>query len=157
MKGTIEALRAMFAADPDRAGAMDLAPKRRPEHYEFYLAGNLKKWQEMDALVADGQCAKLVQFAYLNVQDQPKLTWPPAFVVVRAYLDQITRTNGLASAKVTAARDELAKAEKLTGQAQRDALSKLAAELEGEVAGATDQAKVHMVAAEVRALAAAQS
>lgn len=63
MKGGIEALREMIAADPDRAGAMELAPKRRPEHYEFYLAGNLKKWQEMRTLATDGHCAKLVQFA----------------------------------------------------------------------------------------------
>ena len=63
MKGTIEALREMITADPERAGAMEMAPKRRPEHYEFYLAGNLKKWQEMRTLAADGHCAKLVQFA----------------------------------------------------------------------------------------------
>ena len=35
--------------------------------------------------------AKLVRFNEYNPQSQPKMTWPPAFVVVRSYLDQLVR------------------------------------------------------------------
>ena len=99
--------------------------------------------------------AKLVHFDYLNVQDQPKLTWPPSFVVARAYLDQLTRSNGLASAKVTAFRNELAAAEKLSGEPRSTALNKLGTEVDAAVTGAGDQAKVKMLAAEVKGIAGA--
>ena len=99
--------------------------------------------------------AKLVRFDVLNVQDQPKLVWPASFVVARAYLDQLARTNGLAPARVGAAREGLARAEKLSGQARRDALTRLATELSGDAAGAPDQAKVRTLATAVTDLAAA--
>jgi len=80
--------------------------------------------------------AKLVHFDYLNAQDQPKLVWPASFVVARAYLDQLARSNGLAPEKLSAARSALARAEKLSGQARRDALAQLATQLNGDSQGA---------------------
>ena len=59
--------------------------------------------------------AKTVHFDYLNAQDQPKLVWPPSFPLARAYLDQLTRSNGLAAASIAAVRSGLASAEKLSG------------------------------------------
>src|SRR5438874_9601819 len=80
--------------------------------------------------------AKLIHFDYLNAQDQPKLVWPASFVVARAYLDQLARSNGLAPEKLSAARSALARAEKLSGQARRDALAQLATQLNGDSQGA---------------------
>ena len=97
--------------------------------------------------------AKLVHFDYLNVQDQPKLVWPPSFVVARAYLDQLARSEGLASAKVAAARSALARAERLSGQERHTALTQLVAQLTGDAPAAPDQAKVRTLAGVVTDLA----
>jgi hypothetical protein len=100
--------------------------------------------------------AKLVHFDFLNVQDQPKFVWPASFVVARAYLDQLARSNGLAPARVAAARDALAHAEKLSGPARRDALTQLATQLNGDASSAADGAKVQTLAATVTGLANAE-
>ena len=114
--------------------------------------------------------AKLVHFDFLNVQDQPKLVWPASFMVARAYLDQLARSNSLAPDRVLAARTALARAEKLAGQPRRDALTQLVMQLNGDasgttaqlsiagtgVAGAADQAKVRLLAAAVMDLANAE-
>ncbi len=100
--------------------------------------------------------AKTVHFDYLNAQEQPKLIWPASFALARAYLDQLTRSNGLASERVSAVRSELAHAEKLSGQARRDALTQLAVQLNSDAQGAADQAKVRMLAAATRDLADAR-
>jgi hypothetical protein len=97
--------------------------------------------------------AKLVRFDYLNAQDQQKLVWPRSFVVARAYLDQLARSNGLAADRVSATRTALARAERLSGQARRDALTQLATQLNGDAQGAADQAKVRALAAAVTELA----
>ncbi len=95
--------------------------------FELLPSGMLSQ-NEIDA-------AKLVHFDYLNVQDQPKLVWPASFVVARAYLDQLARSNGLAPDKVAAARSALARAEQLSGQPRRDALTQLATQLNGDSRG----------------------
>jgi hypothetical protein len=100
--------------------------------------------------------AKLVHFDFLNVQDQPKLVWPPSFVVARAYLDQLARTNGLAPSRLAAVRMELARAEVLPKSQRKNALTRLATQLHGDIPGADDQAKVRTLAAAVRDLANAQ-
>ena len=97
--------------------------------------------------------AKLVHLDYLNVQGQPKLVWPASPVVVRAYLDQLARSNGLAPDKIAAARTALAAAEKLVGQPRKDALTQLATQLTGDAQSATDQAKVRTLATAVTDLA----
>src|SRR5256886_5626557 len=76
--------------------------------------------------------AKLVHFDYLNAQDQQKLVWPASFVVARAYVDQLARSGGLASARLAATRDALDRAERLSGQAPRHSLAQLATPLDGE-------------------------
>ncbi len=99
---------------------------------------------------------RLIQFDVLNVQDQPKLVWPASFVVARAYLDQLERSNGLARDRVSATRSELTRAEGLSGQARQDALTLLATQLDGDAQGAADQARVRSLAGAVRDLANAQ-
>jgi hypothetical protein len=97
--------------------------------------------------------ARLVRFDFLNVQDQPKLVWPPSFAVPRAYLDQLARSNGLAEARVTAVRSELARVEKLSAAARKAALTQLATQLDSEATGAADPDKVHALAKAVEELA----
>jgi len=97
--------------------------------------------------------AKLVHLTYLNVQDQPKITWPASFVVARAYLDQLSRNNGLAADKIASTRAALARAERLKGQAQKDALNQIAMGLHGDAQGAADAPKVHLLAGAVGELA----
>jgi hypothetical protein len=98
--------------------------------------------------------AKLVHLTYLNVQGQPQYVWPPNFVVARAYVDQLVRNNGLSRDQTTAISSDLASAERMSGSAQKDALGKLATQLDGQAAGAADPAKVKMLADEVRSIAA---
>ena len=64
--------------------------------------------------------AKLVTMKEYNPQSQPKLTWPPAFVVVRSYLDQLVRNDGLANDKTSAISKSLEAAEKQSGAARAD-------------------------------------
>jgi hypothetical protein len=52
-----------------------------------------------------------VHFDELNVQNQPKITWPENFVVARAYLDQLTRSSALASDRIAALNAAIGKVE----------------------------------------------
>src|SRR6202035_3540551 len=55
--------------------------------------------------------ANQVHFDELNVQNQPKITWPANFVVARAYLDQLSRGSSLAPQRITALSAAIARAE----------------------------------------------
>jgi hypothetical protein len=99
--------------------------------------------------------ARTVRLAYLNVQDQPKFTWPPSFALSRAYLDQLERDNGQSAGKIATARKGLAAAEKLAGAARSAALTKLAAALHADAAAATDAPRAHKLAYSVGDLAKA--
>jgi hypothetical protein len=100
--------------------------------------------------------AKTVRFDYLNAQEQPKMVWPPSFPLARAYLDQLARSNGLASARISAVRSELTSAEKLSGQQRKDALTALATQLHADASSAAQAPKVHSLAGAVGELANAQ-
>ena len=52
-----------------------------------------------------------VHFDELNVQNQPKMTWPANFVVARAYLDQLARGSAVTPQRIAALNDEIAKVE----------------------------------------------
>jgi len=99
--------------------------------------------------------AKLVIMDEYNPQAQPRLTWPPAFPVVRSYLDQLVRNQGLPAARTSAIDAALTAAERATGAARSDQLNRLAAELDRDVSGARDAARVRAMAEATRALAAA--
>lgn len=102
------------------------------------------------------EAAKTVRFEQLNAQEQPKLVWPPSFALARAYLDQLERSKGLASDRIAAVRNELTRAEGLSGQQRRDALSQLATQLNGDAQAASDAAKVRTLATAVADLAQVQ-
>ena len=97
--------------------------------------------------------AKLVRFDTFNPQLQPKIVWPAAFPVVRSYLDQLVRGGGLSVSRTSAIGAQLAAAEALSGSARRAALTSLAAQVDGDVAGASDGARVRAMAAAIRDLA----
>jgi hypothetical protein len=100
--------------------------------------------------------ANTVRLDYFNTQGQPKFVWPPSFALARAYLDQLERNRGLAAARITSVRTELARTEQLSGQQRRDALSTLSTQLHQEARGATDEPKMHKLAAAVGELAGVQ-
>ena len=96
--------------------------------------------------------ATLVRFEEFNSQNQPKVTWPPSFVVAKAYLDQLERNKSIDGARATALRAALDK-----GDARRspvlDDLDKMAADLErdGSAPGAKDGARYQAMAAAITA------
>jgi hypothetical protein len=98
--------------------------------------------------------AKLVRIEQFNPQSQPRITWPAAFPVVRSYLDQLVRGNGLAAARTTAISSALTAAERQSGAARGASLTSLAGQVDGDAAGARDAARVRAMAAAIRALAA---
>jgi hypothetical protein len=98
--------------------------------------------------------AKLVRWEEYNPQSQPRIVWPAAFPVVRSYLDQLVRGNGLAAARTTAISNALAAAERQTGAARGRALSQLATQVHADANGARDAARVRAMAAAIEALAA---
>ncbi|HEX5387697.1 MAG TPA: hypothetical protein VFW66_13420 [Gemmatimonadales bacterium] len=108
--------------------------------------GALLSQNEIDA-------AKTVHLDYFNTQGQPKFVWPATFALARAYVDQLARSQGLDNGRVTAVRASLAGAEHASGAERDAALTKLAAELDADAAGAGDRAKVRLLASAVRNLA----
>ncbi|HSL70323.1 MAG TPA: hypothetical protein VK864_08785 [Longimicrobiales bacterium] len=100
--------------------------------------------------------AKLVRWAEYNPQSQPRIVWPPAFPVIRSYLDQLVRNQGLPAARTTAIATALTNAERATGVARRNVLTRLASELDRDARTATDAARVRALAAAVRDLARAR-
>jgi hypothetical protein len=97
--------------------------------------------------------AKTVKYDYHNTQGQTKMEWPATFALARAYLDQLERSRGLAADRIAAARSDLAKAEKASGQVRKDALNALATRLHSEANSAGDAPKAHKLATSVGELA----
>src|SRR5690242_11825159 len=93
--------------------------------------------------------AKSVKLDYLNAQGQPKFVWPASFSLAKAYVDQLERDGGLAADRIASVRQALTGAESASGSARRDALNKLA----GQIDAYGSAAKVKMLAASVRDLA----
>ncbi len=100
------------------------------------------------------EAAKTVHLDLLNVQDQPQFVWPPSFALTRAYLDQLTRDNGLSTNRRAAVAHDLASAEQRTGAERQSTLTHLATQLDGDAGHAGDPVKVRMLADAVRRLAA---
>jgi len=97
--------------------------------------------------------AKTVHLDHLNVQGQPKFTWPASFALARAYTDQLERSNGLGRDRIASVRKALAAGEASSGAARASTLSALAAQLSSDASGSGDAAKVQRLAAAVRELA----
>ena len=102
--------------------------------YELLPSGLISQ-NEIDA-------ANTVKWDFLNAQEQRKIVWPPSFAKARAYLDQLERNSGLPSERIAASRKALTAAEKGSASAKRQALTRLAADLQKDAAAAKDAAKV---------------
>ena len=95
--------------------------------------------------------ANQVHFDELNVQNQPKITWPANFVVARAYIDQLSRSGALAPQRIAALNAAIAEvdASRSDGKGASD-LKTMAASLDKDAAAAKTPAD----AERMRALAA---
>ena len=100
--------------------------------------------------------SKTVRLEYLNAQGQPHYAFPPSFALVRSYLDQLERNNGVAAERIAAARSTLSQAERQSGEQRRTTLTQLSTTLHGDARGAADEAKVHTLATAVGELAGAR-
>jgi hypothetical protein len=103
--------------------------------------------------------ASLVKFDVFNAQHQPRMIWPPSFVVARAYIDQLMRTGGLPSARAAAMRTAMDRAERQSGQNRAAAIAQLDAavtELERDATTATvrDAVRLKALAAAIKGRAA---
>ena len=98
--------------------------------------------------------AKLVRVDLFNPQDQRKVVWPASALVVRARLEGLARSDGLRRSWASGVSSTLNRAERLTGQPRRAALTRLAEELERDARDAAEAKRVRDLAAAVRELAA---
>jgi hypothetical protein len=81
--------------------------------------------------------ANQIHFTELNVQDQQKLVWPANFVVARAYIDQLERSQALPAEMIAKLNEAIEKAEKSHNKKKDLAkLSAMGASLDGQVASA---------------------
>jgi hypothetical protein len=95
--------------------------------------------------------ANQVHFDELNVQNQPKITWPSNFVVARAYLDQLARSSALGPQRIEALTASIAKLEATPSDKKEAAqLKGMGTTLEKDAA----KAKTPADAERMRALAA---
>jgi len=76
--------------------------------------------------------AKTVKWAYLNAQGQPKIAWPPSFALAKAYTDQIERKGCVAAPRISEIRAQISAAEKASGGARSDALTKLSTSIDAD-------------------------
>jgi hypothetical protein len=98
--------------------------------------------------------ANQVHFDELNVQNQPKITWPANFVTARAYLDQLTRSGALAPERIAALNAAMAKVEASpSDKKQAAALKTMGASLEKDAAAVKtpgDADRMHALAAIIK-------
>jgi hypothetical protein len=97
-----------------------------------------------------------VRSTEFNAQDQPRIVWPATAVVARAYLDQLTRSNGITQERAAAAKTLLDRSGKQgpPDKATVTALQALATLLETDAAAASgrDAARLRSLAGVVKNL-----
>jgi hypothetical protein len=99
------------------------------------------------------EAARLARMREYNPQSQPRIVWPPAFPVIRSYLDQLVRNRGLPEGRLREISQAVDAAERAAGPARRQQLSALASRLDAEVRSASDPERVRAMARAVRELA----
>jgi hypothetical protein len=112
--------------------------------YELLPSGLITQ-NELDA-------AKTVRFDSYNTQMQQKFVWPASFPLAKAYVDQLERSKGLSAEKIQVTRDALTAAEKENGGRRRTALTRLATQLNGDLAASSDQAKMKLLVSAINDL-----
>ena len=90
-----------------------------------------------------------MRFDEFNSQNQPKVTWPPSFIVARAYLDQLERGQAIDGARAKALRTAFDQGDK-RNKGALDELEKAAADLETGAAASKDPARYKALAEAIR-------
>jgi hypothetical protein len=94
--------------------------------------------------------AKAVKVSELNVQNQQKVVWPAQYVVAKAYVDQLARSQALPEAQVSALHKSIEAAEKSPDSAgKRAKVQAMAAQVEASAATAhnpTDSSRLRALA-----------
>ncbi len=124
--------------------------------YGSEIARGLDVWELMPSeFVTKNEldAAKLVKYAYFNPQEQPQAVWPAAFVVARAYTDQMARNSAVPKAWLESVVGQLAAAEKAKGAKRAAALNMLASQLDTDAASSPETKRVTALHAVVKALA----
>jgi hypothetical protein len=101
--------------------------------------------------------ASSVRMDEFNAQHQPKLTFPATVTVARAYLDQLTRSNGIPAARAAAVKKALGAADKDNpGKSALEQLASLSKQLDQDAASASgvDAERLKALAATMRGRAA---
>ncbi len=127
-------------------------------YYNGYLYGSdkargfdiFKLTPTADLTQNEIDAANLVHFAQLNVQTQPKIVWPAAFPVARAYVDQLVRDHGLSADQTSAISGALDRAEQASGPQRVSELKRLATQLGNDASTASDAQRVSALQAVVR-------
>jgi hypothetical protein len=85
--------------------------------------------------------ANLIQFNELNVQNQPKITWPEQLTVARAYLDQLERSKALPAERIAALNKAILHTQRShLGKKEVAKLHTMAASVETDSSSATNPA-----------------
>jgi hypothetical protein len=101
--------------------------------------------------------ASSIRMDEFNAQHQPKIVFPPTVTVARAYLDQITRSNGISASRGAAVKKALGGADKdHPGKAALDQLEAVAKQLDADAASASglDAKRLKALAETIRGRAA---
>ncbi|MEQ1911395.1 MAG: hypothetical protein ABMA15_21435 [Vicinamibacterales bacterium] len=106
--------------------------------------------------------AMLAHTDTFNPQEQMRVSWPATAVVGRAYLDQLARSNGLPTARASAVRSALDRADNMTPRSAKASetaqqLEGLATELQSAESSAStaNKARLHALGALINTRAAA--
>ena len=82
--------------------------------------------------------ASSIRMDEFNAQHQPKIAYPPTVTVARAYLDQLTRSNGISAARASAVKKALGAADKDNpNKAALDQLEAVAKQLDADASAAS--------------------
>jgi len=98
--------------------------------------------------------ATQVRFEVFNAQQQPRVTWPATFVVVRAYLDQLTRSRGPQDERIATLKSAIDRADRRNPSARDlEHLDTLATQLERDASAATgrDTDRMRALASTIKA------
>jgi hypothetical protein len=101
--------------------------------------------------------ASSIRMDEFNAQHQPKIAFPPSVTVARAYLDQLTRSNGISAARASAVKKALGAADKdHPGTGALDQLEAVAKQLDADAASASgpDATRLKALAETMRGRAA---
>jgi hypothetical protein len=91
--------------------------------------------------------ASSVRLDDFNAQAQPKVTFPPTVTVARAYLDQLTRSNGISAARAAAVKKALGAADKDNpGKPALEQLESVAKQVDADAASASGLDAAHLKA-----------